>query len=273
VIDWTRKRDLCPQCGRDHEKPANGTFGITPKADGNAIGHCFRCGYVTWANSEREFTPGPAASAAPSAPKHEKLSEFGQELWESCRPLSETALMYLQARQCVIPPADTDVRWHPALKHPPSGTVAPALVALVTDAKTREPLTLHRTWINGDGTKAPLKPDRMLLGNHRKAGGAIRLAPDECVTYALGIAEGIETALSLAHAGMPTWACIDAGNLKVFPVLPGIETLTIAADNDPAGLLAASRCAERWHAAGRTVFVVKAEQHGADLNDLARAAA
>ena len=82
--------------------------------------------------------------------------------------------------------------------------------------------------------------------------------------------EVIETALSLAHAAAPCWAAVDAGNLAALPVLPGIETLTIGADNDPAGRQAARRCATRWARAGRAVYVVTAPGARADLNDLAR---
>jgi hypothetical protein len=62
------------------------------------------------------------------------------------------------------------------------------------------------------------------------------------------------------------WACIDAGNLAALPVLDGIEHLTIAADNDPAGQAAAQTCATRWAAAGRTVSVTQQRQN--DINDL-----
>ena len=165
------------------------------------------------------------------------------------------------------------MRWHPALKHPASCLVGPALVALVTHAVTRAPLTLHRTWIRADGSKAPVNPPRMLLGGHRKAGGVVRLWPDEAVTTGLGAAEGFETALSLAHAHRPVWACIDAGNLAAFPVLDGIECLTIAVDHDGAGIAAARACAARWARAGRDVRLAMPDRHKADLNDVARATA
>jgi len=182
-------------------------------------------------------------------------------------------LDYLRARGCVVPPADGDLRWHPALLHAPSGTHGAALVGLVTDAVTREPLTLHRTWVQADGNKAAVTPSRMLLGGHRKAGGVIRLWPDEAVTTGLAIAEGIETCLSVAHAYTPVWACIDAGNLAEFPVVAGIESLLIAADNDPAGLRSAETCARRWALAGREVFIAKADTPDTDFNDVLRAAA
>lgn len=192
-------------------------------------------------------------------------------MWSACRPLSGEALAYLEARACAIPPRDGDLRWHPALKHPPSGHEGPALVALLTDAAdARIARTLHRTWIQVSGKKAAVDPPRMLLGRHRKAGAVCRLWPDEAVSVGLGVAEGIESALSLAHACTPVWAAIDAGNLADLPVLDGIEALTIAADHDEAGERAAEDCARRWHAAGRRVFIVKAPQAGADLNDVAQ---
>jgi hypothetical protein len=108
---------------------------------------------------------------------------------------------------------------------------------------------------------------RLLLGGHTKAEGVIRLWSDEAVTYGLGVGEGVESTLSLAHAYTPVWACIDAGNLSTLPVLDGIEALTIAADFDPTGIAAARECARRWRAAGRQARIVMADQFGSDLND------
>lgn len=56
--------------------------------------------------------------------------------------------------------------------------------------------------------------------------------PDDGVTTGLGIAAGIETALTLARVFTPAWSTIDAGDLAAFTVLPGLEALTIVADHD-----------------------------------------
>ena len=101
----------------------------------------------------------------------------------------------------------------------------------------------------------------------------IRLWPDEAVTTGLAVCEGIETALSMAHAYTPAWSCIDAGNLAALPVLAGIECLVIGADHDEAGLRAAQDCADRWAAAGVDVAVVAPKAARADWNDSRRAAA
>jgi hypothetical protein len=262
-IDWNGPaRQPCPACDKGQRDKA---LSVTRDERGG-VAHCFRCEYV-------ETLRGEVRAGAPRMPisapqKHEVLSNYGRQLWDACKPLYGLAVDYLQARCCVIPPKDGDLRWHPELKHTPSGYVGPALVALGTDAVDRTPRTLHRTWVRADGRKADIDPPRMLLGGHRKAGAVIRLWPDEAVTTGLAVAEGIETALALAHAFTPVWACIDAGNLSAFPVLAGIETLTIAEDHDEAGEMAATRCADRWARAGREVYIVKAPTAGADLADV-----
>ncbi len=154
----------------------------------------------------------------------------------------------------------------------PAAMSGPALVALVTDAVTDEPMTLHRTWVKPDGMKADVDPPRLLLGKHRKQGGVIRLWPDEAVSTGLAIGEGIETMLTIAHAFKPVWSAIDAGNLAAFPVLDGIESLLIVADHDEAGLKAAEQCADRWYRARREVRIAKSPIPGQDANDYARAA-
>jgi hypothetical protein len=125
-------------------------------------------------------------------------------------------------------------------------------------------MSLHRTWITATG-KADAEPNRMLLSGHASRYGVIRLYPDECVTTGLGIAEGVETALSLAHEYQPVWAAIGAGNMGSLPALNSIEGLTIAVDADDAGRSATEILSRRWHEAGIKVRHALVE-HG-DLND------
>lgn len=218
--------------------------------------------------------PAKPAIRLVEAPLHESLSDHGRDIWSACRPLSGPAQAYLEARACVIPPKDGDLRWHPALRHS-NGHVGPALVALVTDLVTREPISLHRTWVLPDGTKPAHLGDeaRKNLYGHRKQGGCIRLWPDEAVVTSLAVAEGIESALSLAHAHQPVWSLIDAGNLAALPVLAGIECLLIGADHDNAGIKAAAECGTRWRKAGARVYIVTPPQERTDLNDIAKEAA
>ena len=257
----------CPECAK---RANDKTLGVTVVIDGG-VWHCFRCGAAGgWRDKEHHAKAGQHVITA-KPDRHLTLAANWRALWEGLQSIQGTAAEYLEARGCAIPPASCDLRSTESLAHP-SGYAGPAIVALVTDAITGEPLTLHRTWIKANGEKADVDLPRMLLGKHRKAGGVVRLWPDDAVTAGLAIAEGIETALTVALAFTPVWSLIDAGNMAAFPVLDGIESLLIAADNDAAGLRSANECAERWYRAGREVRICKSPVPGQDLNDYARAA-
>ncbi|MDB5956740.1 toprim domain-containing protein [Ramlibacter sp.] len=262
---------VCMACGEHggdvlayHQK-AHGLSFIEAAKDLRAWSELGPGRLVTVTTRARELESDSTRVRVPDPDQHQVLADFGLELLQTCRTISGTpGEEYLRARRCVIPPRGSHLRFHPALKHP-TGYTGPALVALVTDAASREMKTLHRTWIRADGTKADVQPARLLLGRHSKQGGVVRLWHDEYVTHGLGVAEGIETALSMAHAYAPVWACLDAGNLGALPVLGGIQTLLIGADNDAAGARGAEECAARWWAAGVEVLITAQAQN--DLND------
>lgn len=141
-----------------------------------------------------------------------------------------------------------------------------AMVGLITDVVTNEPIGIHRTFLDGNGRQR----EKKMLGTAK--GGVVRLSHDTEVASGLSIAEGIETALGAMKFGVaPIWSCLSAGNITAFPVLAGIEALTIYADNDRSGTgqSAAYKCAERWHAAGREVTITMPEAVGEDIADIA----
>jgi len=266
MIDWNlfavgSHRTNCPAC---HRNPKDKTLGVLIHADGRGVAHCFRCELVI--TTHGLFNTNRTLRRDLTTKRHERLSGYGWQLWQACRPISGVAEAYLHARECVIPPVDGHLRWHPALKHSPTGCIGAALVALVTHAVTGEALTLHRTWISPNGTKADVDPPRMLLGNHSSKGGVIRLWPETSSHNCLGVGEGIETSLTLAHVIEPVWALIDAGHLSRFPALKDIDHLVIAMDRDNAGKEATLECAARWLSAGKSVHITGQEVN--DLNDL-----
>ena len=120
----------------------------------------------------------------------------------------------------------------------------PAMIAMVT-GPDGAPSTLHRTYLTDDGRKAPvIEPRRLMPGNVSK-GAAIRLAPAGDV---LGIAEGIETALSAsALFGVPCWAAVNAGMLAAWQPPSEAKRIIIFGDNDSnyAGQAAAYALARR----------------------------
>jgi hypothetical protein len=93
------------------------------------------------------------------------------------------------------------------------------------------------------------------------------------VTLGLGLCEGIETGLALLQrfGWAPVWAAASAGAVRRFPVLAGVEALTVFADADAPGLAAARACKARWAEAGREARVVWPGEAGRDFADKAAA--
>lgn len=105
----------------------------------------------------------------------------------------------------------------------------PAMLALVTDDEGRI-VTLHRTYLTPEGIKAPIEaPKKLYAGGVR--GGLIRLGEPSDV---LGIAEGIETALSARTLfKIPVWSAVSVGGFQNFTKVPdGVRKVVVFGDND-----------------------------------------
>jgi hypothetical protein len=221
---------------------------------------------------------GPAAKPAASARSaHGDATRFSlrsaRELWaERLSAEGSPAVTYLRSRGLELP-GDAPLRFHPdAWRNRQCGPPGPAMLALMTDPLTGEPTGVHVTYLAPGGRgKAGGERPKIMLGR----AGVVRLAPDEEVTLSLGLTEGIENALAVMqrHRWRPVWAAGSAGGIAGFPVLPGIEALTIFADADDGGtsVEAARRCALRWRRAGRRVWLVL-PRPGEDFNDMLRSA-
>jgi putative DNA primase/helicase len=114
------------------------------------------------------------------------------------------------------------------------------------------------------------KMGRRMLGPC--GGSAIMLDDDDKVTLGLTIAEGLETALSGRQLGWrPAWALGSAHAIATFPVLGGIECLTVLAEHDDSGANARAlfEMSQRWNGAGREILIVS-PRFGGDANDALR---
>jgi phage/plasmid primase-like uncharacterized protein len=239
--------------------------------------------------------PDPArlaeARAKDEARARDELDDVRQRMakarsiWQEATPTIEGTLVevYLRVHRRLDLPDNISgsvLRFHGKC---PFGTAHYAcMVALVRNVISDRELSVHRTALRPDGS--PLKLDgrtaRLSLG--LIGGGAIKISDTAAVTTGLTIGEGLETTLAGMMAPTwyrPAWSLIDSGNLKKFPVLPGIESLTILVDHDRpdqhgrrAGQKAAAECAQRWEAAGREVVAVIPQREGHDLADVGGAA-
>jgi hypothetical protein len=131
------------------------------------------------------------------------------------------------------------LRWHDARQ---------CVVALMTDPITTDPTGIHRTFLDNDGRKI----ERKMLGKQ----GVVRLSPDGAVTSGLGLTEGVEDGIAILLSGWaPIWAATSAGAIERFPVLAGVEALTVFSDADSVGMGAANKCVARYLEAGRQARV------------------
>jgi hypothetical protein len=238
------------------------------------------CDFVTALNIAADFVPElrsanhqPRSRPTPKQPvddddgDDEKRINDAVQVWIDAGPIAGTiAETYLESRGLDLRDLPAEVfetmRFHS--RCPWQLGRRPAIVSLVRDVLTNEPLGIHRIGLTSDGRKV----DRpKLLGP--TAGGAVKLCGDH-ITGQLTIGEGLETSLSAVLCGFaPAWCVIDAGHISKFPVLREIDQLTICVDNDAAGKSAAAECRARYIAAGKpTMRTVMSKIAGEDCNDI-----
>jgi hypothetical protein len=193
-------------------------------------------------------------------------TDLALAIWRQAgNPFGTAVEQYLRSRGLSI--EGEAIRFHGALRF--EGGIMAGMVALMRDVLTNEPTGVHRTFLDVQARKV----GRKMLG--RAQGACVKLSDDAEVTQGLGIAEGIETALSVMQAGFrPMWACLSAGAIAAFPVLPGVGCLTIFADRDESrtGERAAQECLARWTEAGREALAITPDCIG-DWNDAQGSAA
>jgi hypothetical protein len=184
-------------------------------------------------------------------------------IWQTAKPPAGTILeTYLRSRGLSLLPPST-LRFHDSLRHR-SGSIWPAMVALVTRGTDETRLAIHRTFLSRDGAgKAPVAPNKMMLGPCR--GGAVRLGMPNDV---LMVGEGIETCLSAMQAKqVPAWAALSISGLCALDLPAAVRRVIVLADGDDGGDTAARDCALRWTREGRDVRIARPPR-GIDFNDL-----
>ena len=153
-----------------------------------------------------------------------------------------------------------EVLAHPSLPYYEDGQLQahyPAMVARVSAADGKK-VTIHRTYLTPEGTKAPVESAKKLMEYPQDRvlrGGAIRLFPAGRI---LAVTEGIETALAVHQFTRdPVWAAVSAPLLEAFEPPAQVEHLDIWADLDRkgAGEKAAYALQERMRARGLRAVV------------------
>jgi phage/plasmid primase-like uncharacterized protein len=170
------------------------------------------------------------------------------------------------------------LRFHPALWCAEVKRHLPAMVAAITRGGVH--VATHRTWLaerDGVWRKAELQAAKKAMGPYwgghlaiwRGASGRSLAEARDGETVA--IAEGIETALSVAFAcpELRVLAAVALGNMGQIHLPDTIGAVILCADNDEGRHDGAVRAAgERYAAEGRVVRIAVPDVPGADWNDV-----
>jgi hypothetical protein len=291
LIGWVDRCGPCPQCG------GKDRFSINVRkqvflcrgcaARGNVIAlvrFLDGCGFLEaleYLTGERAPAPSRPAPAATDAPRDDdrdaRALMFAKQIVSEMRPILGTpGETYLREIRKIDTEAVADVLertdaigWLPAVyfnepDHALHGRKLGAIISVMTDMITAEPTgAISRTYIH-EGRK--LRKAKTL----GSPAGIIRLSEDADVLEGLHIAEGLESAFGAMSKGFrPMWATGSTALMAKFPVLSGIEALTMIADHDAnaAGERAAAAVASRWREAGKEARVWRPKSIG-DLNDI-----
>jgi len=186
-----------------------------------------------------------------------------------------------------LPRAPRALRFHPACPCLEAGRALPAMLAAIVGADGRF-LGTHRTWLAPDDAspeawrKAPLKDAKKTLGSY--AGGFVPLARGASGRplgqarqgEAVAIAEGIETALSVAIArpDLRVLAAVALPNLARIVLPPAVARVILCADNDAGNARALAKLREagrRFAGEGRQVLIALPPEGFKDFNDVLQA--
>jgi putative DNA primase/helicase len=198
-------------------------------------------------------------------PERARKQASAKRLWNSAMPSPGTLVeTYLQHRGITLPVPEA-LRFVAHQRNWREDQVCPAMVACVRDA-TGEQSAVHITSLTPEGSKAPFKHSKLMLGP--VGGNAVHLTPLDELGDALAIGEGIETCLSVAQlTSLPTWACLSAGGVQKVVLPERIRHVLIACDGDPVGRRYATKAAIRFEREGRRVRL-RVPPPGQDFNDI-----
>lgn len=273
------KHGPCPMCGgkdrfRFDDSEGRGTY------------ICSQCGAGDGMKLAIEYTGKPfrevaamidgivgnvRAETPPPQMTEDQIRDRLRDTWKATEAVTPGDLVhkYLATRgvdELIYPEA---LRFAPSLRDGEGGT-RPAMVAMVGVHGEDKFCSMHRTFLKPDGTgKAEMAAPRKLMPGPLPDGACVMLS--EYTGGPLGIAEGIETAMSAsALYEMPVWSAINSTILAKWLPPEGCEEVAVFGDNDPkyGGQAAAWALAHKLAVKGLHVTVHIPENTGTDWNDV-----
>jgi putative DNA primase/helicase len=259
------KHQPCPICGgkdraRFDNKEGSGTFICSQCGAGDGVSLVMRLnGWDFKTAAERIEALIGTVEVRPPASRADigKQMQAMRQAWSASQPIGQTVRRYLSGRGVDASKA-RDLR---------EAVAACEMRALVRDLNGNG-CQVHRTLLTPDGQKVDGNC-RLFMPGPIPKGAAVRLLPPG---DALGIAEGIETALSAAKLfDVPCWAALNTSMLKQWEPPAGVKRVIVFGDADGkfAGQAAAYELARRL-SLRIEVAVEVPDAIGMDWNDVLR---
>jgi putative DNA primase/helicase len=168
---------------------------------------------------------GNLPASKPTIQRARMTSEDVARMWKTSKRITsgDAAGVYLSGRGISLAEWPKALRYVPRMWYSPGQKYYPCMLALYRSADDKTG-TVHRTYL------AKVEKRRMFVPFGVPKGGAIRLSePDLC----MGIAEGIETALSASLLyKLPVWATTSELMLQHWQPPDGAKRIWIFGDND-----------------------------------------
>lgn len=266
---WGRGKGMCVCPAHDDRSPSlSVTLGRTA-----ILFHCF----AGCSNEEviaalgrrgvraRDLFDGGGVPLAEPQPRQEGPDRNARRVWAVSAPLRESlAERYLRGRS--IREFSPELRFDNQTPLGPRDRVRflPAMIAAVrTDVGV---IAVHRSFLDPKGSGlARFQQPRRALGS--LGTGAVRLAPPR--DGVLGLAEGIETALSAMQLfQVPCWATLGNERFGLVTIPEGVRELHLFLDHDAGGELAETRAREAYEFADRRFVSRRPDKVGFDWNDV-----
>ncbi|TCD04132.1 virulence protein [Erythrobacteraceae bacterium CFH 75059] len=264
---WRRGRGVC-RCPAHDDRTPSLSVSLGRRA---ILFHCF----AGCSNDEiiaelgrrgvhaRELFDG-SGGPVPELVRAETVDRNAVRLWRQAVTLrGSPAEAYLAKRG--VTRLSAELRFHPRTPLGPRGAVRflPAMLAGVrTDLGV---IAVHRTFLDPAATRlAAFERPKRALGSLQH--GAVRLAPPR--QGRLGLAEGIETALSAMQIfGVPCWATLGNERFGLVTIPESVRELHLFVDNDRGGDLAEERGREAYRDEGRRILAKRPPNLDTDWND------
>lgn len=169
------------------------------------------------------------------------------EVSAGCLPLTgqDPVSQYLHNRVpgCDLSKISDQIKYHSGLKFyvevEPGKYVLrgnfPTMIGRAVDSN-EQPITLHRTYLTPQGTKAPVEEVKKQMKGIRKLDGAAIRVVEVPESRTLGLTEGIETGLAVATGyryRINVWSMLNCVNLSLADIPKGrFDKIIIFADHD-----------------------------------------